>query len=140
MVAPIFAQLLRLSILVVTHPAVRYAFHQYTGKPLSAKTALEMFQTTRYYSMLERHAKQAAKGFEETMNFDPKNPSHYRPVSPNEYNPFATKMKAMKSGFQAAREAVEAEAQGKEWKPSYPQPQQPAAKKPITKSNRLLDH
>lgn len=136
-----FGQILRLSILIVTHPAVRYAFQQYTGKPLTAKTALDMFQTTRYYAVLQKHANQAAKGFEETLKFDPKNPSHYRPVTPDQYNPFAAKMKALKSGFFAAREAVEAEAKGKEWKPTYPSKTGfQSQKKPITKSSRLLDH
>jgi hypothetical protein len=137
-----FVKLLQISVTIVSHPAVRYAFQKYTGKPLSVKGAMELFQTTRYYAILQRHAEQAAKGVQETYHFDPKNPAHYKPVTQENYNPFTAKLKALKSGFTAAKEAVQAEAQGKEYKPSYPQPNQyKVPNKPITKNNRLIqDH
>lgn len=137
-----YVKLFNLALVIIKSPITRQLWTRYTGKPLTAQGFYEVAAQTRTFQKLQQHAEKGVKGAFEAAKFDPKNPNHYRPQAPEEYNPFATHLKAFKAAINAAKEAVDAESKGQQYKPSYPVKNhnyQPPAK-PITKTNRLIDH
>jgi hypothetical protein len=137
-----YGTVFRIAVTIVRSPIFAQVWRHYTGKPLTAKAVFEEVSRTRTFQNLQAHAEKGAKSVVDAYKFDPKNPQHYKPQNKEDYDPLATKLKAIKTGFAAAKDALHAEHKGANYQPTYPinpAHYNPQPAKPITKTNRMIN-